>query len=81
MSGIRRVLLRRDTALNWSGINPVLQQGEIGVELGTDGNRLKCGDGFKNWNELEYVDDIGLNSIRAEYGDEISFELGFQLTS
>ena len=46
MSGIRRVLLRRDTALNWSGINPVLQQGEIGVELGTDGNRLKCGDGF-----------------------------------
>jgi hypothetical protein len=40
---------------------------------------MKCGDGFNSWNDLPYVDDAGLDEIRAEYGDEVSFDLNFQL--
>lgn len=79
----RRILIRRDTKANWEGNNPALQQGEIGVELVSDGsgyNRLKCGDGFLSWNDLPYVDDAGLDIIRQEYGDEVTFELGLNTT-
>lgn len=79
----RRILIRRDTKANWEGNNPALQQGEIGVELASDGsgyNRLKCGDGFLSWNDLPYIDDAGLDIIRQEYGDEVTFELGLNTT-
>ena len=78
---IRRIILRRDTPQNWSEKNPVLFQGELGVDVSASGNRIKVGDGFKDWSELEYVDDAGLDLIRSEYGDEISFELGYNLTN
>ncbi len=78
---VRRILLRRDSAVNWEGSNPTLRQGEVGVEVGSTHNRIKVGDGFKNWNELSYVEQLGLDTIRAEYGDEISFEVGYQLTN
>lgn len=82
---VRRILLRRDTAFNWSQVNPSLRQGEIGIVLneqdGTGGGgRLKVGDGFSSWNDLPYIDDAGLDTLRAEYGDEISFQLGLELT-
>tara|TARA_A200000159_G_scaffold43888_2_gene40283 strand:+ start:2945 stop:3187 length:243 start_codon:yes stop_codon:yes gene_type:complete len=70
---VRRIQLRRDTTLNWESINPSLRQGEVGVELGTSENRLKVGDGFTNWNDLGYVEESGLDELRTEYGDEISF--------
>ena len=44
--------LRRDTAGNWTSNNPVLNQGEIGVELGT--SYFKIGDGVSTWSELLY---------------------------
>ena len=82
---VRRIRLRRDTAFNWSQINPALQEGEIGIVLNAQdgtggGGRLKCGDGFTSWNSLPYVDDAGLDAIREEYGDEATFELGLQTT-
>ena len=82
---VRRIKLRRDTAFNWSQVNPALQEGEIGIVLNAQdgtggGGRLKCGDGFTSWNDLPYVDDAGLQSIREEYGDEITFELGYTTT-
>ena len=51
----RRIQLRRDTATNWSSTNPVLAQGEIGIDL--TNNKLKIGDGTSNWNTLGYWDD------------------------
>ena len=82
---VRRIKLRRDTAFNWGQINPALQEGEIGVVLneqdGTGGGgRLKVGDGFTSWNDLPYVDGAGLDILRTEYGNEISFELGLAET-
>ncbi len=77
MTVLRRILVRRDTATNWETVNPALQQGEIGMDL--TNKRMKVGDGFNNWTDLDYVDDAGLDIIRAEYGDDVTFSLNFDL--
>ena len=76
---VRRIQLRRDTTLNWESINPTLRRGEVGVELGTNENSLKVGDGFTSWNDLGYVEESGLEELRTEYGDEISFTTQLEL--
>jgi len=48
-----RIQLRRDTASNWSSVNPTLSSGEIGYE--TDTNYIKIGDGSTAWNTLKYA--------------------------
>ena len=47
-----QIQLRRDTAANWTSVNPTLAQGEIGIE--TDTLKLKIGDGLTDWNTLPY---------------------------
>lgn len=44
--------LRRDKSYRWAKLNPVLEDGEPGFESNT--GRLKIGDGFKTWLELDY---------------------------
>lgn len=51
----RRIQLRRDTAAAWTASNPVLAQGEIGIDL--TNNKLKIGNGTSTWNSLGYWDD------------------------
>lgn len=46
------IQIRRDTAANWTSVNPVLAQGEMGFE--TDTEKMKLGDGATNWNSLNY---------------------------
>ena len=46
------IQLRNDTAANFTTYNPVLAQGEIGLELDT--KKIKVGDGVKTWNQLGY---------------------------
>jgi hypothetical protein len=48
-----KIQLRRDTSANWEGTNPILAQGEPGVELDT--KKMKVGDGIRSWNDLDYV--------------------------
>jgi hypothetical protein len=48
----QRIQLRRDTAANWATANPVLLQGEVGLETDTD--KFKIGDGTSAWNVLSY---------------------------
>ena len=52
------IQLRRDTAANWVTVNPVLADGEIGIE--TDTRKRKCGNGTTAWNLLPYMfsDDL-----------------------
>lgn len=47
-----QIQIRRDTAANWSSANPVLGQGELGLE--TDTNKLKIGNGSATWASLGY---------------------------
>ena len=60
-----RVQFRRDTKARWAEVNPILMEGEIGLE--TDTNNIKMGDGVHTWNELEY--GVGIENITSELGD------------
>ena len=47
-----RIQIRRDTASDWTSINPTLTSGELGFE--TDTGKLKVGDGSTAWTSLAY---------------------------
>lgn len=47
-----KIQVRRDTAANWTSVNPVLSAGEPGLE--TDTGRVKYGNGTQNWSTLPY---------------------------
>jgi hypothetical protein len=47
------IQLRRGTAAEWTASNPILAEGEIGVE--TDTKKLKVGDGLTVWLSLPYI--------------------------
>lgn len=57
-----RMQQKRASALEWTTANPVLSDGEIGIESLT--NKLKLGNGKLKWSELPYFgrDPIGLQS-------------------
>lgn len=55
------IQLRRDIAANWTSINPILADGEIGFETNT--KKLKVGTGTTAWNSLTYYD---LGTILSE---------------
>lgn len=47
-----KIQWRRDTAANWTAVNPVLSEGMPGYEKDT--GRLKIGDGVTPWTSLPY---------------------------
>lgn len=47
------IQLRTDTAANWTAANPVLAEGEVGIEWDT--GRQKNGNGTTAWNSLPYA--------------------------
>lgn len=47
-----QIQLRNDTAAAWTAANPILAEGEIGIE--NDTKFIKVGDGTTAWNNLEY---------------------------
>jgi hypothetical protein len=55
-----QIQLRNDTAANWISANPILAQGEMGIE--TDTRKFKIGDGVTAWNSLAY----GVTGIPTE---------------
>jgi hypothetical protein len=46
------IQIRRDTASNWTSVNPTLASGELALE--TDTEKLKVGDGSTAWTSLSY---------------------------
>lgn len=60
-----RVQFRRDTKARWAAVNPILSEGEIGLEMDT--KNIKMGDGVHAWNELEY--GVGIENITSELGN------------
>lgn len=47
------IKLRRDTSTNWTTVNPILAEGEVGID--TNNNYVKIGDGSTAWNSLPYA--------------------------
>ena len=58
-----RLQLRRDGAQQWANVNPILAQGELGIEIDT--SRIKIGDGVTSWNSLKYERPIETESNTA----------------
>lgn len=52
---------RRDTAANWTASNPILAEGEAGLE--TDTGKVKLGNGIHAWSVLPYFS--GINAASA----------------
>jgi len=61
-----RIQLRRDHSTNWTRINPVLSDGEPGLEIDT--NKVKYGDGTTAWRDLRYAGP-GFQYARIQEGD------------
>lgn len=59
----KKFLQRRNSAAVWSSINPVLDDGEIGVD--TTNKMFKIGDGVKHWNDLNlsYIPNAQLQAV------------------
>ena len=68
-----KIVMRNDTAANWTEKNSVLMKGEFGVE--TDTNKFKIGDGTKAWADLPYAgaDESVIKSIINENRDTCSY--------
>tara|TARA_R100001244_G_scaffold131649_1_gene105250 strand:- start:691 stop:2493 length:1803 start_codon:yes stop_codon:yes gene_type:complete len=64
---------RRDTAANWTSVNPVLAQGEKGYEtdsIGSSEAKYKIGDGLSDWASLDYQGTGGgaVDSVNGQTG-------------
>ena len=66
------IIMRNDTAENWSTKHPILAKGEFGVE--NDTNKFKIGDGVTAWDELGYagIDETQINSLIAAAEDNFT---------
>ena len=61
---------RRGTTAEWSGANPTLADGELGIERLIDGStKIKIGDGVTHWNSLGYTSIKGDTGDKGEKGD------------
>ena len=47
-----QIQLRNSTASEWTTADPVLAQGEMGIEIDT--NQFKIGNGVDLWSDLPY---------------------------
>lgn len=71
----RRIQLRRDTAAQWTLNNPVLLDGEFGLEKDT--RLFKIGDGVTPWTALPYGglrgSDGGNGFISVQANNRLTF--------
>jgi hypothetical protein len=71
-----KLQLRRDTTANWSASNPILAEGEIGID--TTLKQAKVGDGTTAWNSLAYglatIETVGVTD--GDKGDVVVASLG-----
>ena len=71
-----QIQIRRDTAANWTSVDPILAEGEFGLE--TDTNQMKIGDGVLAWTALAYFGgggnpfDQDLNTTDAVIFDKVT---------
>lgn len=64
----QQIQLRRGTAAQWAAANPVLAEGELGLE--TDTRKTKIGNGVAAWAALAYA--VGaVSSVNGDVGDVV----------
>jgi len=76
VTDLYRFKLRRGTAAQWASADPVLAEGEPGVELGT--GQMKLGDGTTPWTELPWTgvaDDASMTQVAQDPDSSFRGEL------
>ncbi len=56
-----RIQLRRGSASSWTSVNPILDEGELGLEI--DSGKFKIGDGSSVWSALGYAATSSLSEM------------------
>ena len=76
-----QIQIRRDSSANWASINPILAEGEYGLDLDT--NKLKHGDGATAWNSLDYCipSQAEFNALGTSVGNKVDKVTGKQLST
>ena len=68
-----RVICAHGTEQEWADANPILKKGEIGVSYdGSEGPRLKVGDGVNEWNDLLWM----VADVSATFDFADNFRIG-----
>ena len=67
--------IRHDTSTNWTTRNPVLAQGEYGLETNTFW--IKVGDGVRDWTHLPYLNKLDESYFKQEADGSITFSDSF----
>lgn len=70
--------IRHDEAADWITRNPVLAQGEYGLE--TDTFLIKVGDGVTDWLHLPYLNKLDASYFKHNNDGTISFSDSFMNT-
>lgn len=70
--------IRHATAANWTTRNPVLAQGEYGVE--SDTFLIKIGDGVRDWAHLPYLNSLDSFYFKRENNGDLTFSDSFAET-
>jgi len=64
-----KIQIRRDTTTNWTAVNPILSEGELGLDTTLD--KIKIGNGTSTWSALSFfVGDIGPQGIPGVVGEQ-----------
>ena len=72
------LIVRHGTSANWITRNPILAQGEYGLETNTF--LLKIGDGVRNWVNLPYLNKLDETYFNQENDGTITFSDNFKNT-
>lgn len=72
------LLIRSSTAANWLIRNPILQQGEYGLE--TDTFYIKIGDGIHDWEHLPYLNQLDSTYFKRTDMGYLTFSDSFAQT-
>lgn len=67
--------IRHDTAANWLIRNPVLTEGEYGLEQDTFW--IKVGDGVRTWSNLPYLNKLDSSYFKQDTDGTITFSDSF----
>lgn len=75
-----KIQIRRGTAAEWISANPILLNGEQGLE--TDTKRTKIGNGTSAWNSLpyEYIGATGSGTNQIFYDNDIVITQNYNLS-
>ena len=70
--------VRNDSAADWTTRNPVLAEGEYGVEIDTF--LIKIGDGIRTWVNLPYLNQLDASYFKRTTGGALTFSDSFAQT-